>query len=76
MYFASPTWTGLRLLGTGRLGAGRLAAADYAPGLLCAETFRRQRQKNFFSKKNFFFSKNIFSTKKRFSTQKNFFSFK
>ena len=27
----------------GRLGSGRLGAADYAPGLLGAETFRRQR---------------------------------
>ena len=26
----------------GRLGAGRLGAADYAPGLLCAWTFRRR----------------------------------
>ena len=24
----------------GRLGTGRLGAADYAPGLLCAGTFR------------------------------------
>ena len=29
-------------LGAGRLGAGHLCAADYAPGLLCAWTFRRR----------------------------------
>ena len=58
----------------GRLGAGRLCAADYAPGFLGAETFRRQRLNIFFSK-NFskIFSKKIFS-KKSFFSRKKFFS--
>ena len=55
----------------GRLGAGRLGAADYAPGLLGAWTFRRRDFqapevkkfffKNFFKKNFFFQEKHLFS---------------
>ena len=55
----------------GRLCAGRLGAADYALGLLGAETFRRQRLKFFFQK---FFQKKIFFPKKVFFQEKDFFS--
>ena len=65
----------------GRLGSGRLGAADYAPpiirrdfyapGLLGAETFRRQRQNFVFIFLNFF--KKIFFQKKKFFSKKFFF---
>ena len=63
----------------GRLGAGRLGAADYAPGLeapglLGAETFRRQRQEKIFFPKKVFFSKTGFLPKKIFFSNDSLFS--
>ena len=61
----------------GRLGAGRLGAADYAPGLLGIWTFMHRdffapEVKNFFFKKKFFFKKQNFFKKTSFF-QKTFF---
>ena len=42
---------------------GRLGAADYAPGLLGAETFRCIGKKNFFQKKVNFSEKKVFFLK-------------
>ena len=57
----------------GRLGAGLLGAADYAPGLLGAWTVRRR---DFYAPeiKNFFFYSKFFFKKKNFFSKKSFFS--
>ena len=68
----------------GRLGTGRLGAADYAPGLLGTWTFRHldfyvprllgaRGKKNFFSKNNFFLQKKFFFQEKKFFSKKQVF---
>ena len=67
----------------GRLGAGRLCIANYAPGLLGAWTFSAwifstRGRKNFLFQKKFknFFVKKFFSKKKLFFFKKKSFFFK